>query len=518
MVAGLFLLWSVVAAVQFDACFESEFAKQNRTWADEDKEVGKKLEALERRFKKKPNMIFILADDIGSGELGWQGGGKHRGTPTPGLDDMAFKGMRFWSAYAEPSCTPSRTAIMTGRHPVRTGLTTVLWPGQEEGLSPDEVTVAEVLSGAGYHTAMWGKWHLGDAPKFGPENQGFDYAYYGLYNGAPDNWPESYDMLANAPNSMKPMFYDFPGVEGYLEETGIDLSEAAYVARKGQPRQPIPGPAGKLGPRRQEAFEKESIEQIVQYVEEKAKDPKPFFIYWATFCQQLQGFSEHYQDPHVDKMNTQASMLAAHSAHVTRLLGTLEAEGIAENTLVVWWSDNGPMYAFFPNSGYTGLRGGKGTVFEGGVRVPAMAWWPGIIAPNQDPVDIIHVTDLYTTAARLANATKNIPEDRITDGVDQSALFMLGEGHTRRSCMFHYSGATLGAYRRKDIKVHVKTSEGGLPGMDIYNVKRDPGEQFGEKYPYLHMVTPSLNALQAHKRHMQRFPNRGAVTSESCQK
>jgi arylsulfatase A-like enzyme len=125
----------------------------------------------------------------------------------------------------------------------------------------------------------------------------------------------------------------------------------------------------------------------------------------------------------------------------------LKQEGIAENTLVVWFSDNGPMYAFWPTSGYSWLRGAKCDVLEGGVRVPAMAWWPGMIEPNQDPVDIIiiHVTDLYSTAARIAGAMDKIPSDRVTDGIDQTALLLLGEGHSRRNYMFHYSGDHLGA-------------------------------------------------------------------------
>jgi arylsulfatase len=266
-------------AQQFDAPYLALEKRNKDKWAAEDREINKKLVALERKFDKKPNIIYILADDVGWGEMGWQGGGKHRGTPTPELDKMAFEGMRFWTAYAEPSCTPSRIAINTGRHPVRTGLLSVLWPGQIEGLSPKEVTVAEVLSKAGYNTAMWGKWHLGDSPEQAPENQGYDYAYYGLWNGAPDNWPGSFDMYKDAPNPNKAMFYDFPGEEEYKKRTGIDLSVAGYIGRKGKRRKPIEGVAGKLGPERQDAFEAESIKQITAYVKDKAKDDKPFFIY-----------------------------------------------------------------------------------------------------------------------------------------------------------------------------------------------------------------------------------------------
>ena len=156
------------------------------------------------------------------------------------------------------------------------------------------------------------------------------------------------------------------------------------------------------------------------------------------------------------------------------------------------------MYAFYPNSGYSWLKGGKGDITEGGVRVPAMAWWQGMIAPNQDPVDILRITDPFTTAARLGGALENIPDDRITDGVDQTALLLPGEDHGRRNVMFHYSGGVLGAIRYEDFKVHIKESQGGLPGMDFYNVMRDPVEKYGALYPGLFAVTPIQITLGEH--------------------
>ena len=510
-VLSLFIVVGFVGtsiAAQFDAPYYDLQKKNKDQWATEDKKINKKLAALEKKFGKKPNIIYVLADDVGWGEMGWQGGGKHRGTPTPELDKMAHEGMRFWAAYSEPSCTPSRIAINTGRHPVRTGLLSVLWPGQTEGLSGKEVTVAEVLSKAGYNTAMWGKWHLGEETEHLPENQGYDYAYYGLWNGAPDGWQSSYDLYVNAPSNYKAPWFDFPGEEEYLKRTGIDLSVAGYVGRKGKGRKPIKGVAGKLGPDRQEAFEAESIKQITTYVKDKAKDDKPFFIYWATFTQQVHGSKAHQNDKHVDKINAQASMMAAHNAHMKQLLDTLKSEGIAKNTLVVWFSDNGPMYAFYPTSGYSWLRGGKGHVTEGGVRIPAMAWWPGMITPNQDPVDILHLTDLFTTAARLGGALDKIPNDRITDGIDQTALLLLGEDHGRRNVMSHYSGGELGAIRYEDFKVHIKKGHGGLPGMDFYNVMRDPGEKYGALYQGLFAVTPIQITLRKHMKMIQKFPHR----------
>jgi arylsulfatase len=512
-IALLIALPCTVWAAQFDAPFYDLQKKKQKEWAKEDKQIEKKLKALRKKFGKRPNIVYILTDDIGWGELGWQGGGKHRGTPTPELDKMAFEGMRFWSAYAEPSCTPTRIAIMTGRHPVRTGLLSVLWPGQTEGLSPKEVTIAEVLSKVGYHTAMWGKWHLGELPEHAPHNQGFDYAYYGLFNGAPDGWPDSH-ALYNSPTNAKMPWYDYPGNEDYEKMTGIDLDEpAAYTGRKGQPPQPVEGAAGTLGLFRQEAFENESIDQITAYIKEKSNSNKPFFIYWASYAVQVHG-SEKFKDaPHVDRVNAQASFMAMHDAHVRRLLDTLQEEGIEENTLVVWISDNGPMYAFYPTSGYSWLRGEKGDVLEGGVRVPAMARWPGMIEPNQDPVDIIHVTDLFTTAARIAGAMKHVSDDRVTDGIDQTALLLNGEGHSRRNYMFHYSGGDLAAVRFEQFKI-LMTGEarGGLPTMEFYNVVRDPGEKYGAFYAGLYAVTPLQNQLRSHMMMIRKFPHRVSET------
>jgi arylsulfatase len=495
-------------AQEHDAPYYPHAKRNAEKWAEQDKQIDAKLAALQERFGKRPNIIFILTDDIGWGELGWQGGGKHRGTPTPTLDRLAKQGMRFWSAYAEPSCTPTRIAINTGRHPVRTGLLSVLWPGQDEGLPSEEVTIAEVLSESGYHTGMWGKWHLGDHEEHDPVHQGYDYAYYGLFNGAPDAWQDSKELY-DTPNPFKAPFMDFPGYDEYAELTGIDLSIAGYTARKGEGRKPIEGPAGKLGIHRQEAFENESNEQMISWIKEKNATDKPFFIYWASYALQITGAPSKQNDPGVDRQNAQASMMVLHNEHVANIVKTLEDEGIAENTLIAWFSDNGPMYAFWPTAGYTLLRGAKGDVLEGGVRVPAQAYWPGTIQPDQDPGDIIHVTDLFTTAARIAGATDKIPTDRVTDGIDQTALLLLGEGHGRRHYMTHYSGGQLAAIRHNDFKIHISSeSKGGLPSMEWYNVRRDPGERYGAFYAGLFAVTPIQRFIRSHMMRVREFPHR----------
>jgi arylsulfatase len=253
---------------------------------------------------------------------------------------------------------------------------------------------------------------------------------------------------------------------------------------------------------------------MIDWIKEKNKTDKPFFIYWASYALQMTGSKAHQNDPHVDKPNAQASMMVLHNKHVEKLVKALEDEGIDENTLIMWSSDNGPMYAFWPTAGYTLLRGAKTDTLEGGVRVPAQAYWPGMIKPDQDPTDMIHLVDFFTTAARIAGATRYIPSDRVTDGIDQTALLLLGEGYGRRNYMMHYSGPMLEAFRFDDFKIRMTgKNKGGVPEMEFYNVRRDPGEKYGAFYGGLFGITPMQRFLKSHNQMIQRFPNRDPAES-----
>ncbi len=488
---------------QHDGPFVTLRSKHKAAWEAQDGEIDRKFQALQQRFNKPPNIIYILADDVGWGELGCYLGGKLRGAPTPTIDRMAAEGMKFLAAYSEPSCTPSRIALMTGRHPVRTGLTTVLWPGATAGLASEEVTLAEVLSAVGYETAMWGKWHLGELTEYAPENQGFDYAYYGLYNGAPFGWADVETFYQRQAVGGSAFWYDFPGERKYMEMYGIRL-QGFFRGRKGSEREE----AGPINSEAMDKFEAECAREIVVQIKEKAKSDRPFFFYWATYANQIAGSPKDYRfNEGVDSVNNQAPQMAAHDDHLDKILTALTESGIAENTLVVWISDNGPMYAFYPTSGYSWLRGGKGDVLEGGVRVPAIAWWPGMIAAGQDPVDLIQLTDLFTTGARVGGALEQIPDDRIIDGVDQTALLLIGEGNSRRNYLFHYAGDRLGAVRLNDFKFHLPAG-GGAVGIKAYNIMRDPGEKFGEVYPLLWMIEPMQRMVTSHNLMIERFPHR----------
>ncbi len=494
-------------AIEPEVNHAENIAKFGEVWVPEDRAIDQKLAELEAQHGKKPNIIYVLTDDVGWGQLGSYGGGKVVGTPTDNLDQMAAEGMKLLSAYAEPSCTPTRLALLTGRHPPRTGVDVVLWPGMTAGLVDSEYTIAELLSDAGYKTAMWGKWHVGDVlDEHLPHNQGFDFAQYSPYNGAVWSWVDDADyyqkhevLPGNSPN-----FLDVP--QTYFDDYGYE-KHYIWEGTKGNE-------AVKVKEANMEAYQDidtRRTDEIVDYIADNAEGEEPFFVYFASDAHNAVSAnnSEFRHNKHVDQTNNMAVTLVEHDHNMGRILQALEDNGIEENTLVVWISDNGPMYGHSPNMGYSHLRGGKGDVYEGGIRVPSIVYWPGMVEAGQDPIDMLHVTDLYTTAARVAGATDLIKNDRVTDGIDQTALFLNGEDAGRRFSMIHYSGSEIGAVRMNStMKVHFKGMQGGLPVMETYNIVRDAGERDANAiYRHLHWTAPFLQMVAKHQAQIEKFPN-----------
>ena len=502
---NLFFAMHGSAAYERDAAQVALEQLNAAAWQQEDELIDRRLAALGEQFGP-PNIVFVLGDDIGWGDLGVYGGGKLRGAPTPTLDQLAADGMRFLQHYSEPLCTPSRVALMTGRHPVRTGLTPVLWPGQRMGLVAEEVTLAELLSAAGYRTAMYGKWHLGENPENQPTNQGFDYAFYTLYNGGPWPWAENAEYFSrNEVVGETPFELDIP--TDYEQRYGIPI-HGIMESRKGeQPRE-----VAELSLERYNRHDNELTDKILDFIEEQSAADRPFFVYFATNAQQIFACPPEVRyEKYVDSANCQAAQLVQHDRNVGRIRDKLEALGIERNTLLVWASDNGPEIRFYPSVGFSYLRGEKGEVTEGGVRTPAIAWWPGMIAPGSDPMDLVHLTDWYTTIARLAGVQGDIPGDRVIDGANQTSLLVNGEGHSRRDYIFHYRGSRLAAVRWNHLKLHLASDTGGVTGGGLYNIIRDPEERFsGERKRFLWATVPFNELVRAHQDLMRKFPNRSA--------
>jgi arylsulfatase len=279
-------------------------------------------------------------------------------------------------------------------------------------------------------------------------------------------------------------------------------------ARKG-------GKARELAPLNLETyalFEEQSYKRSVDFIKRNAKGDKPFFLYFASNA--VSYFTSHPDWAGKSPQGTHfGDQMMEHDDYVGKILDTLEQQGIAENTLVVWMSDNGPMTDMFPESSYTAFRGGKGDVLEGGVHVPAIAWWPGMIEANQIDAQMIHVTDFYTTAARLAGAMDEIPTDRIVDGLEQSA-YLMSDAATRRDYMFHYSGNHLGAVRAGQFKRHMAGGHGGLPGKAFFDVYKDPREEHGVMVQMLWAWVPFDDLVGMHNKAIKEYPHRNPYRSK----
>ena len=344
----------------------------------------------------KPNIVLILADNFGYGELGCYGGGITRGAPTPRIDSLAADGTRLSNFNVEPSCTPSRSALMVGRHPIRSGTYAVPVDGKPYGLVQWEVTIAELLSAQGYATAMFGKWHLGDSEGRYPNDQGFD-EWFGIPNSSDESW--------------WPQQKDFDPKYGHLE----------YVmeGRKG-------GKSKKLKvydkTERQE-IDPELARRTVDFMKREVKGGKPFFVF-VPLTQPHMPTEPSKKFAGSTGHGMFADMLAEMDDNVGQILDAVKELKIEDNTIVIFTSDNGPEDVM-PWRGWAGpWTGTYVTAMEGSLRVPFLMRWPGKVPAGRVSNEMVHETDLYTTLARLAGA--EIPTDRVVDGIDQRD-FLLGK-------------------------------------------------------------------------------------------
>ncbi|OHB78533.1 MAG: arylsulfatase [Planctomycetes bacterium RBG_16_55_9] len=403
------------------------------------------------RARKKPNFVIVFADDLGYGDLGCFG---HPTIRTPNLDRMAAEGQKWTHFYVGASvCTPSRAALMTGRLPIRSGMCSnsrrVLFPDSAGGLPAGEVTIAEGLKTVGYTTGCIGKWHLGHLPQYLPTSNGFD-SYFGI--------PYSNDM-------------DRIGGEGRqaFREQKIEYWNVPLMRNE----QIVERPAD------QNTITKRYTEESIKFIEKNKS--KPFFLYLAHNLPHVPLFaSKDFRDKSLRGLY--GDVVEEIDRGVGRILDTLRREGLAENTFVIFTSDNGPWLTFNELGGSAGLlREGKGCTYEGGMREPCVMWWPGRIKPGVVR-DIGATMDVYTTILTLAGA--QVPSDRVVDGLDLSpALF--GTGPSPRQTVFYYRGTKLYAVRKGPYKAHFFTRSGYGNDKEVhhappvlYHLGHDPSEKY----------------------------------------
>ena len=424
---------------------------------------------------EKPNILFIVSDDTGYGDLGPYGGGEGRGMPTPNIDRMADEGMTLFSFYAQPSCTPGRAAMQTGRIPNRSGMTTVAFQGQGGGLPAAEWTLASVLKQGGYQTYFTGKWHLGEDDYALPNAQGYDeMKYVGLYHlnaytyadptWFPDMDPELRKMFQKVTKGS------LSGKAGEKPKEDFKIN-GQYVDKPGESvtLHGVTYPDGVVGiPFFDGYVEKAAIE----FLDKAAKDPsKPFFIN-VNFMKVHQPNLPAPEFEHKSLSKSKyADSVVELDARIGKIMDKLRELGLDKNTLVFYTTDNGAWQDVYPDAGYTPFRGTKGTVREGGNRVPAIAIMPGKIKPGSKNHDIVGGLDLMATFANLAGV--DLPKkDRegqpiIFDSYDMSPV-LFGKGKSDRKAWFYFTENELspGAARVGNYKA-------------VFNMRGDDGQATG---------------------------------------
>lgn len=441
----------------------------------------------------KPNIVFILVDNVGWGDFGVYGGV----TPTPRIDQLANEGIRFNNYNVEAQCTPTRSAIMTGRLSARSGTFTVPMPGQGHyGLAPWEYTIAKLLSDAGYATALYGKWHLGEAPGRTPTDLGFD-EFWGVLN----SWDE-------AGYSSYPLF----------KETGME-PPMIWEGRKGQP----PKAAMPLDLNvRAIVDEKYLVPKTIEFVRRNAATKKPFFIYL--------GYSEMHPpsivNPGVAGKSPQrggaySDLIGEMDIRVGEILDAIKDAGIDDNTIVVLTSDNGaaPSITASLCGGSSGPWHGDFFTppFEGSMRTAGMIRWPGNVPAGVVTQEMLGAADWLPTLAGLVGASSLVPKDRPIDGIDASA-FMLGESKTtgRDSYMFFGPDGELMSVKWKVYKVILRYAEGVdkpivKPQFPMfYDLSSDPHEDwnlFSTRLDNGWMMAPVFREIGKYTLSVKKYPN-----------
>ncbi|TLP74150.1 sulfatase [Maribacter sp. ACAM166] len=434
--------------------------------------------------QEKTNFIIIFADDLGYGDLSSYG---HPTIKTPNLDQMANEGQKWTNFYVGASvCTPSRAALLTGRLPVRSGMTSnkvrVLFPNSVNGLPTEEITLAEQLKTVGYSTACIGKWHLGHKEQYLPTNNGFDY-YFGIpYSNDMDNVTEintmeDYKNFWLKPDNIK------------IESFNVPLMRNTEIIER---------------PANQNTITKRYAEEAISFI--KKNKEKPFFLYLAHNLPHVPLFASKEFLGKSDR-GLYGDVVEEIDYGIGQIITTLKDEGLAENTIVVFTSDNGPWLSFGVNGGSAGLlKAGKGMTWEGGMREPCIFWSPNKIKPALI-TELGTTMDLFTTFSKMAGVP--IPKDRMIDGLDLSQT-LFNEQPSPRENIFYYRGPDLFAVRVGDYKAHFITQgEYGQFGPKeehstplLYNLAVDPSEQFNIAEGHPEILSEISDVVGVHKSKM----------------
>jgi arylsulfatase A-like enzyme len=462
---------------------------------------------------QKPNVVFILADNVGYGDLGSYGGGELRGAPTPRLDQLAREGVRLTQFLVEPACTPSRAALMTGQYSIRNGLLLIAIEGTPYTLPARAFTMGELFKGVGYATAIFGKWHLGGAPQSLPTVHSFD-EFYGI--------PPDISWDAATYVSTIELTHSIAAPPAALLARGPQIVEAT-----------LGGPLRTVKPFTPEVranIDNELVNKSIDFMRRQKATGRPFFLY-LPFSMGHAPNLPSAQFKGKSRIGNYGDKIMEGDNHVGRILDTLKELGIDDNTIVVFASDNGPYGEAArefgndgtPDMGNSGpFRGELGEVTEGSIRTAALIRWPGKVKSNTTSYAMFSIMDFLPTFARIIDG--KLPTDRPIDGVDQSAVLLGNSTMGRRESLLSFIGGELVAARWKQWRIYFTdihpTGSGPQrqPGIfsasaptagypKVYNIEMDPHEDLVVGGLFGWVSGPALKVVEEYLASVKKYPN-----------
>ena len=466
---------------------------------------------------KKPNILILWGDDIGIANVSKFTGGM-MGYRTPNIDRVADEGGWFTDYYSQQSCTAGRACFITGQNPIRTGLTKVGMPGATVGLQKEDPTIAELLKPLGYATGQFGKNHLGDRNEYLPTVHGFDRFFGNLYHLNAEEEPEYPDYPKD------PKFKEMFGPRGVLDCVATDKDDATVEPRWGRVGKQTVKDTGPLTKKRMETIDEEITARAIAWMEEQVKAGKPFFLWYNSTAMHMwshvaeKNIGKSGQDPYSDRM-------VVHDEQIGMILDKVDQLGIADNTIVMYSTDNGPENDTWPDGANTPFRSQKDTGWEGGWRVPCFIRWPGVIKPGSIFNGIVSHIDMFPTllaAAGNPDVTEQLLKGATVDGkqfnvhLDGYNMIPYFSGQTkdspRQSLMYFSDDGDVMAVRVGDYKFHmgVQRAESTMVWAEplvklrapmIMNLRRDPYERAlpnsQQYFRWMMYHTPQLYLMQA---------------------
>jgi len=486
--------------------------------------------ATAQAAESRPNILVIWGDDIGWQNVSAYGMGT-MGYTTPNIDRIGMEGVRFTDHYAQPSCTAGRAAFITGQYPIRSGMTTVGQPGDTLGLQAGSPSLAEVLKQEGYATGHFGKNHLGDRNEHLPTAHGFDEFYGNLYhlNTQEEAEQRDYQRFGKAYSGDLESYEKKFGTRGVIHSFATERDDPTVDPRFGRVGRQTIEDTGPLTQERMKEFDSDEVIPHAEAFMKKAKaDGKPFFVWLNTSRMHLYtrlGEKWRYAaEEYTSEADYYGSGMLQHDHDIGLVLDFLKANGLDENTIVWYSTDNGPEHSSWPHGGTTPFRGEKMSTYEGGVRVVSMLRWPGVVPAGKVLNGIQAHQDMFTSLAAAAGVPDvaeriRVGKKQYIDGVDNLPYWKGESDHSARNHIFYYYESKLTAVRMGPWKFHFSTKEDYYANLVprtaplAFNLRMDPFESYDSTDAYGHLMQkvswlmqPMGELMQQHLKTLAEYP------------